>query len=161
MLHIARSLRQLQFSQLMEVYIEGNLEKVEEGLSLLEAEQDFYQYLRDVFFPTPGALYCVWIEGGTYVSALRLEPYQDGWLMEAVETAPQHRRRGYARKLIHSVIQTPEFTKIYSHIHRDNTASLCLHEACGFRKWLDYGVYIDGSVNHRTLTYCFESRKPE
>ena len=159
MLHMARSLRELEFSRLMEIYIEANLEKAEEGLTLLEAEQDFYQYLREVFFATPGALYFVWVEKGRYISALRLEPYQDGWLLAALETAPEHRRKGYGRKLMEAVLSLPEFDRIYSHIHRNNLPSIGLHEACGFQKILDYGVYIDGSVNRYTLTYCRDRRE--
>lgn len=154
MLHIAKSLRELDFSRLMEIYIEGNREKAAEGLTLLEAEQDFYQYLRGVFFRVPGACYFVWVEDGAYVSALRLEPYREGWLLEALETAPDRRRMGYGRRLVESVLVLPEYPRIYSHIHRDNLPSLGLHEACGFRKVLDYGVYIDGSVNRHTVTYC-------
>ena len=155
-LHTAHSIRELDFSRLMEIYIEGNLQKAEEGLTLLEAEQDFYQYLREVFFPTPGARYFVWVEEGAYVSALRLEPYGDGWLLEALETAPNHRRKGYGRRLVESVIALSEYERVYSHIHRKNEPSLRLHEACGFRKVLDHGVYIDGSVNRHTVTYCWE-----
>lgn len=156
MLHIVQSMRELEFSRLMEIYIEGNLEKAREGMTLLEAEQDFYRYLREVFFPTPGARYFVWKEGERYVSALRLEPYRDGWLLEALETAPEYRRMGYGRALMEAVAALPEYGRIYSHIHRENVPSLRLHEACGFRKILDHGVYIDGSVNRYTLTYCRE-----
>lgn len=154
MLQIVHSLKELKFSQLMEVYIEGNREKAKEGLSLLEAEQDFYQYLREVFFPTRGACYCLWEEEGRYISALRLEPYRDGWLLEALETRPDCRRRGYGQQLVRSVAALPEFSKIYSHIHRKNVPSLRLHEACGFEKILDYAVYINGSVNDHCVTYC-------
>ena len=77
MLYIATSLQQLRFGQLMEVYLESNLEKAER-IGLLQAEQDFYQYLDECFFPTPGAVYAVWVEGNEYISALRLEPYRDG-----------------------------------------------------------------------------------
>ena len=159
MLHIAKSLRELDFSRLMEIYIEGNREKADEGLTLLQAEQDFYQYLREVFFRVPGACYFVWVEGGAYVSALRLEPYRDGWLLEALETAPDRRRMGYGRRLVESVLVLPEYERIYSHIHRENAPSLRLHEACGFRRILDYGVYIDGSVNRYTATYCRDRSK--
>lgn len=161
MLQLVNNLGQLRFSQLMEIYIEGNLEKTEDGLTLLEAEQDFYQYLQEVFFPTPGAKYCIWTENDQYVSALRLEPYRDGWLLEALETAPQHRRKGYAQQLVHAVTALPEFAKIYSHVHRENLPSLKLHEECGFQKILDYAVYIDGSVNRHCITLCHEYGKPE
>ena len=154
MLHMAHTLRELDFSQLMEIYIEGNLEKSREGVTLLEAEQDFYQYLRQVFFRTPGARYFVWQEGERYKSALRLEPYRDGWLLAALETAPNDRRKGCGRALVEAVLALPEYDRIYSHIHRENIPSIRLHESCGFRKILDYGVYIDGSVNRYTLTYC-------
>ena len=159
MLYIAHTLRELDFSRLMEIYMEGNLEKTQDGLTLLEAEQDFYQYLRQVFFRTPGARYFVWTEGGRYRSALRLEPYRDGWLLEALETAPDHRRKGYGRALVEAVLALPGYERIYSHIHRENFPSLRLHESCGFQKILDYGVYIDGSVNRYTLTYCRDRSK--
>lgn len=156
MLHLARNLNELNFSSLMNVYIEGNLEKAEEGLSLLQAEQDFYQYLHDDFFRAPGAVYCVWQEAGCYVSALRLEPYKDGWLLEALETAPEHRRKGFAEALIRQILQLPQYGKIYSHIHKKNTASLAVHEKCGFRRISESAVYISGSVNSRACTMCFE-----
>lgn len=154
MLRIMKSLGEVNFSALMEIYIEGNLEKAENGRTLLEAEQEFYQYLREVFFSTPGARYCVWTEGEAYISALRLEPYRDGWLLEAVETRPDQRRKGYGSKLLSAVAALPEFSKLYSHIHRRNGPSLRLHERCGFEKVLEYAVYIDGSVNDHCLTYC-------
>ena len=85
MLILAQSIRDLSFSKLMGVYIEGNLENAEEfypdlpeGQKLMQAEQDFYQYLNEVFFRTSGAVYAIWEEQGAYVSALRLEPYRDG-----------------------------------------------------------------------------------
>lgn len=161
MLHIIHSLNEINFSSLMQVYMEGNLEKAEDGLTLLEAEQDFFQYLRDVFFPTSGARYCIWAEKGIYVSALRLEPYRDGWLLEALETDPRYRRKGYALQLVRSVTARPEYAKIYSHVHRRNVPSMMLHEACGFTKILDYAAYIDGSVNRHCVTLCYEYRKPE
>ncbi|MBQ8768902.1 MAG: GNAT family N-acetyltransferase [Oscillospiraceae bacterium] len=155
MLYLAKSLQQLRFGDLMEVYMEGNLEKAAET-GLLQAGQDFYQYLRDCFFPVPGAVYAVWVEGGEYISALRLEPYKDGLLLEALETAPKHRRKGYAQRLIRAVLaEFPE--KIYSHVSKNNAASLAIHEKCGFSKISESAVYIDGSVNDRAVTLCRQS----
>ena len=156
MLKIAHSLKEINFSQLMEIYLEGNLEKTEDGISLLQAEQEFYAYLKESFFCTAGAVYCIWLETGTYVSALRLEPYRDGWLLEALETKPEYRRLGYALNLIRSVQMLGEYKKIYSHIHKNNRASLDVHTRCGFRKISDSAAYIDGSVNSRACTVCWE-----
>lgn len=154
MLYLAKSLQQLHFGKLMEVYTESNAEKA----GLLQAEQDFYQYLRDCFFTTPGAVYAVWQEQGTYVSALRLEPYKDGLLLAALETAPEHRRRGFACKLIRAVLTEFAEKKIYSHVNKRNLPSLAVHEKCGFQKISDSAAYIDGSVNERAITLCYQSK---
>jgi GNAT superfamily N-acetyltransferase len=160
MLYIATKMQELNFSQLMAVYEEGNRENGEifypdlpEGQQLLRAEQSFYEYLREGFFPVSGAVYAIWIENECYVSALRLEPYEDGLLLEALETAPTQRRKGYAEKLIRAVLeQFPQ--KIYSHVSKKNTASLAVHEKCGFVQVLDYAKYIDGSVARNAVTLC-------
>ena len=106
MLQIVRRLEELDFSAIMDIYIEGNLEKAEEygDGGLLRAEREFYDYLREDFFRQRDAFYAVWKVGGRYVSALRLEPYGDGWLLEALETAPAHRKQGYAKALVRAVL---------------------------------------------------------
>lgn len=158
MLVLAKKLHQLNFRQLMEVYAEGNEENGEDmwpelnrEQRLLRAEQAFYQYLAEGFFPVPSAVYAIWEENGKYVSALRLEPYEDGLLLEALETAPQCRRRGYGEKLIRAV-QDAFPQKIYSHVSKKNVPSLAIHKKCGFRQVLDYAKYIDGSVARNAVT---------
>lgn len=160
MLKIVKTMRELDFSALMEVYIEGNEEKAEKygDGGLLRAEQDFLVYLQDVFFRTQGAFYCVWLEENRLVSALRLEPYQDGWLLEALETAPHSRRKGYAKALMTAVLQYMDGQTVYSHVSKHNDASLRTHLACGFEKYLDHAVYIDGSVTPRAFTLRFCSK---
>ena len=164
MLILAQSIRDLSFSKLMGVYIEGNLENAEEfypdlpeGQKLMQAEQDFYQYLNEVFFRTSGAVYAIWEVQGSYVSVLRLEPYRDGRLLEALETAPTSRRQGYGEKLIRAVQKQFSNQRIYSHVGKKNAASLRVHEKCGFRRISEYAVYIDGSVNRRACTLCWEN----
>ena len=152
MLQIARSMGELNFSQLMAVYEEGNRES---DKGLLQAEQDFYQYLRHDFFAVPGAYYALWQEGGEYVSALRFEPYKDGILLEALETAPTKRRMGYGEKLMRAVL--PMEKKIYSHVSKRNIASLNIHEKCGFQRISEQATYIDGSVNNKCCTLCFRN----
>ncbi len=163
MLIAAKSMRELDFPALMEIYEEGNQEngadnwpELPEGQQMLLAEQGFRQYLTEIFFPTPGAVYCIWQAEGRYVSALRLEPYRDGVLLEALETAPAERRRGYAGALIRAVQAALPDKKIYSHVGKRNTPSLNVHEACGFRRIQDWAVYIDGSVNRRSWTLAWE-----
>lgn len=121
---------------------------------MLRAEQAFYQYLAEGFFSVPGAVYAIWQEQGVYISALRLEPYEDGLLLEALETAPAQRRQGYAERLIRAV--QGEFPqKIYSHVSKKNLPSLAVHKKCGFRQVLDYAKYIDGSVARNAVTLVY------
>ena len=164
MLILARRLRELNFSELMQVYREGNQENGQENFpnesdarQLFLVEECFYRYLREVFFTTSGAVCAVWQEAGNYVSALRLEPYRDGLLLEALETAPEYRRMGYAEKLIQAVLAAFPGEKIYSHIHKRNERSLAVHLKCGFRRISEQAAYIDGSVNSRACTMCYES----
>ena len=155
----AESLKELNFRSLMEVYIEGNLERTQDGISLLEVEQDFYAYLKDVFFSQADAVYWILEEDGRYCSALRLETYRDGWLLEAFETAPTQRRKGYGEKLLRQVVALPEYEKIYSHVHKRNIPSLRLHEKCGFRRISEQASYIDGSVNSYACTMMFQKTR--
>lgn len=162
MLILAHSLRDVRLSELMEVYADSNGEKASEwphyprGFALQLAEQDHRDYLSAVFFRRSGSMLAIWEESGKYVSALRLEPYKDGLLLTALETAPDHRKKGYAAALIHSVQQQMGNKKIYSHVNKRNQASLKTHEKCGFRVISDHAVYLSGSVDYRGCTLLYE-----
>lgn len=163
MLLIADQLRNLSFGMLMEVYREGNLENGREfwpnespERQMALAEQDFYDYLSRTFFRVPGAYYAVWSVDGHYVSAVRMEPYRDGFLLSGLETAPAQRRRGYAKQLIRAVLDSRNHGKVYSHVSKRNPASLRTHESCGFQKILDHAVYADGSILTSSVTLLAE-----
>jgi GNAT superfamily N-acetyltransferase len=160
-----KSVKDLDFRRLMSVYEEGNLENAADRYpdlpplqGIMQAEQDFYQFLREIFFPTEGAAYAVWEENGEYISALRLESYRDGLLLSALETAPQYRRRGYAKRLITAVFENLPEAKVYSHVSKRNVASLRTHISCGFRKISDHATYLDGSVLTSSCTLCRRSQ---
>ncbi len=166
MLYIARNLKELSFRKLMDVYVEANREngaelapQEPEDRQLQIGEDDFYSYLHDVFFKRDGVCYAVWMVDETYVSALRLEPYRDGLLLEALETAPDCRRRGYARNLVQAVqgwLSQRGSVRLYSHVGKQNEASMRVHLQCGFRVIGDSAAYIDGSVNNRACTLLYE-----
>jgi len=170
MLIIAKSMGELSFGSLMEIYVEGNQEngselypQEPEPRQIALAEQDFYDYLQNDFFSREGSRYYILAEEGKYVSALRLEPYQDGLLLEALETAPWARRRGSATALIcqvQEVLRAEGRGQVYSHVSNHNAASLAVHSRCGFRKILNYAVYLDGSVDRRSQTLCWDPRFP-
>lgn len=165
MLLIYDRLSQIRFGQLMQVYAEGVVENGAEfyphlssNEQILRAEQDFYAYLQTGFFTQSGDLYCIWEEKGIYVSSLRLQQYQDGLLLEALETRPGYRHQGFAQKLIQTVFEELKPTRVYSHIGHKNLASQATHIACGFRKISDFARYADGSVNSHSGTYLYEKK---
>lgn len=159
MLIIAHSLKDIHFAQLMDVYVQSNSEG---KTNILDAEQDFYTYLRDSFFREKGAFIAVWEIDGIYKAALRMEPYKNGLILAGLETAPEERRKGYAALLINGVLQwlaERERVTVYSHVHKGNLASIAVHQFCGFNKILDYAVYIDGSVLRDSITLSYEVYK--
>lgn len=168
MLEIVHSLDKLPFGELMSVYEEGNRKNGAErypkrsaNLQLLEAEQDFYAYLK-CFFKQEDSFYVLWRSEGVLTSALRIEPYQDGWLLAALETKPVQRDQGYAKALVKELLSYMEQTErlpLYSHIGKDNVPSQKVHITCGFQEKLHYSVYADGRVNDYCKTYCYEKRR--
>ena len=164
MLKIARSICDLNLREIMDVYEESLLLEAAEryghedaNVALLNAEQDFRCYLKQVFFQTDGAFCAVWETDNKYLAALRMEPYRKGLLIAGIETKPTQRRKGYAKMLLDEVIAylQGENNCLYSHVNIKNIASMRLHEACGFRKILDYAVYLDGSVDDKCCTLCY------
>ena len=158
MLLITREISQLSFGKLMNVYEEGNAEKaalsyrtMDRNAAILLAEQDFYAYLAECFFKTDGAFYAVWQEKTEYISALRMEPYRDGLLLEGLETTPAYRRMGYAVKLLKAVLADVS-APVYSHVNKENMPSLRAHEACGFVRIADSAEMIDGTVSEEHCT---------
>lgn len=159
MLKLVKTMKELPLPQLMALYEESNRDIGEQRYSrepeprqLQLAEEDFRQYLSQVFFSTPGAMYALWLVEGIPVSALRLEPYRDGMLLEGLETAPNHRIRGYASRLVAAVQTLPGMERLYSHVGKRNYPSQIVHERCGFQEVADHAAYIDGSVTTHAVT---------
>ena len=112
------------------------------------------------YFEAPGAVYCVWALEDRYVAALRIEPYQDGVLLEGLETLPQERRKGAAFQLMNATIDYLKGTAydvIYSHVEKDNLPSLALHNKCGFRVHAEDAIYIDGTHHKNSYTLIYKN----
>lgn len=162
MLKVIRSMAELPFGRLMEVYAQSNRERGEQWSQesperqIELAEQEFYAYLRKCFFTRPHSRYFIWEEQGRAVCALRCECYADGVLLTALETAPDCRCKGYAKQLLGAVLERLDSGKVYVHIHKDNKASLAVHMACGFVKLKTGGRMLDGSYSRVHDTYLAE-----
>ena len=146
MLKLIHAMADLDSEQLLTIYREHSWD-----------ELDFLSYLREDFFCQPDAVYAVWEESSAYKSAVRLERCRDGFLLHSLETAPDERRKGYAYNLlIHflDVLRTMGSQTIYSHIEKQNKASLALHKKCGFKIIADTATYLDGTVTQNSCTMC-------
>lgn len=156
----------LDFPKLMEIYRESNLENIpyffpeetdqERGLRRVEA--GFRGYLQFDFFTSAGNRYYVLADGARWASAIRLFPVPDrgrSWYAEALETAPELRRRGCARKLLELLCW--ELAKggpfeLTDSVGKRNTPSLAFHEAAGFRVWQDPArCLLNGNTNESAL----------
>lgn len=104
-----------------------------------------------LFFACKGAFLAQWVYEDVAVSAVRIEPYKDGYLFSCLETDPDFRRKGFAKTLISAVIaDTPAI--YYAHVEKSNKASLRLHKELGFTVYQDYAVFVDGSVYTNSVT---------
>lgn len=165
MLKIISSLKDLQFAKLVEICEESlavcgaeQYPYMPENMRMLRAEEDFYAFL-ELFFTQKESFYAVWALGDDYLASLRVERYLDGFLIAGLETGPKDRCRGYASSLLQAVtnyLSGCGCVKIYSHVDRKNTASLKVHEKCGFRRIMEHAVFLDGSVSCGSVTYCYE-----
>ena len=171
MLKIIRRMSEINFSELMRVYAEGNAENGKElyrddpeTVQIRKAEDDFFHYLNSVFFRQQDSSYLIWAPDGHYQAALRIEPYLDGLLLCGLETAPDARRKGYATMLIVSAVRHLSESGsgiLYSHVSKKNAASLSVHRKCGFQILKDYAVYADGSVLQSSYTLSLKYEKSE
>ncbi len=132
----------------------NNYPRLNDSERILQAEQDFYYDIR-AFLEIEGASLALWCDGDIYISGLRVEEYQNGFLLTNLETDPDYRNKGYATKLILSLmkhIEGPDCKYLYSHIEKRNFASLSVHQKCGFEILYDYASFVDGSISNNSYT---------
>lgn len=142
------------------VYLESCLENARwnypEGEDLSQAirEQEigFVAFLEE-FLAEERNRYFVWEEDGQWVSALRLTKLPECEYLEALETAPEHRKKGYGEKLIRAVVddlRQKGSVVIRDNVSKRNVPSLEIHRKCGFQIEEENGInYLDGTRSDR------------
>ena len=144
--------------KLMGIYAESNRENIayfypdckDEIDGLKKVEAGFASYLRNEFFVNAENIYCVLVKDGVWVSALRLNAVMDFYYIEALETAPMFRRRGYGAEVLNETLrslkQKGSFV-IRDNVGKSNAASLATHKKCGFEIEHEDAVdYLNGTV---------------
>ena len=149
MLKIANTIRQLDYTQLLQVYSEQL-----QGCGVYGSESEFYEDLTSFLFD-PDRFCCLWVCDGRYAACVRVEPYRNGILMTCLETAPERRRKGIAQALLSSVfelLRQQGCRFVYVHINKKNRPSLALHNKLGFRVIADSARLADGTVSQKFFT---------
>lgn len=149
--------------KLMAIYAEGNLEnadhfypQVEDRLEAVKkVECDFCNYIKSEFLNGRNIYYVLEVDG-IWVSALRLYCLERGfYYLEALETIPDRRNKGYASRLLTEVINELKKNgsfKICDCVGKKNTASLNTHKKCGFSIVSENGYdHLQKEVN----THCY------
>lgn len=164
MLHVFRQMNETELSKLMGVYAESNLENVEyfyPGCTDIEAgvkavEDSFKEYVRTDFLLNPENMYYIWEVDGLWVSALRLSKLDGFYYLEALETRPDSRKKGYGRELFQAVF---EYLKkngsfiIRDNVGKHNAASLATHKSVGFA--VEYEDAIDFLHGEEAEPRCY------
>lgn len=135
-------------------------ERTDLNEAIKEEEYDFVNFLKR-FLAKAENTYYVLEADNQWVSALRLTKLEEFYYMEALETAPEHRRKGYASTLIREVISSLSQNgpvKIRSNVSKQNKASLATHRKCGFIIAEENGInYLYGTQNDHLYGMAYSS----
>lgn len=154
------SFEEVDGRKLMDLYQEGNIEKrdsfypdmADRSLALQKCEDEFLDYIRTDFFSREGSEYWILEEGEVWISALRLYKIDEGfYYIEALETHPEYRRRGFAGRLLKGVIEqlkTRGPFRLCDCVGKRNEASIRTHKKCGFEIASESGIdYLNNETN--------------
>lgn len=151
------------YSLVNNVYSESVLENAEDGFeevrnaapqeleaAVQEEGERFVEFLQGFFAADDNRYYVLEAEG-VPVCAARLSKIEDFYYLEALETAPEHRRKGYAARLLKHIIDTYSLrgmVDIRDCVVKSNEASLATHRKCGFTVFQENGIcYLYNTVN--------------
>lgn len=139
---------EIDLEKLMDIYEESNWENIQKAYNLVGGLNNFYEnekiyqiykdayisYLKDDFFANKENYLIILKDKDTYLSALRLHYRKDYYLIEALETNPNFRNKGYGERLMSEVLKAfPYRTVFRSEVAISNEKSLGLHKKLGFK----------------------------
>ena len=146
---------------LMDIYAESNFENTDyffpdeenKELAVPKVEAGFFDFLKNAFFLQNEPAYWIFEENGVWYSALRPCKVLNGpYYLEALETRPDFRGEGYASLLLSSVLDALKENgpfRICDCVSKKNTASLKVHEKCGFQIVSEEGYdYLQNEADH-------------
>lgn len=153
---------------LMGLYREDNEENTEyfypgmdKSKALELVEKGFLDFLKTDFFNGVNTYYIL-EQNGRWVSALRLNLVRERfYYLEALETDPELRGRGYASALLTEVLEKLKKSGPFSVcdcVHKENAASVATHLKCGFTVAGDGVDYLRGGTDEEEFGMRYEYR---
>ena len=163
------SMDQIDPRKLMNIYSEGNLENTDyfypeiedKNLAVKKVELDFLKYIEDHFFNKDQNKYLILEKDGFWVCALRLYHIKKNlYYIEALETRPEFRKKGYALELLSCVIEALKAKgsfQLFDCVSKKNIASIKTHEKAGFTILSEEGFdYLSETSDDRDYGMGFE-----
>lgn len=163
MLHPVTQLDETIIRQLISVYSESMSELKPHFGDDAEMRGAYAAFLRD-FVKDPKQRILAEADGEEWVSALRaIESAEGHWFLEAVETKPEQRQKGFGRALLcHTVdyLKRMGMRELTCTIAKNNAASRALHEKCGFVPTEEPPVNCWGEWEEGTILYRWRKEIP-
>ena len=143
-------------SRLLSVYSESMNEMKIHFANDAEMCETYASFLRD-FVKNPKQLILVEASDHEWVSALRaIETIEGHWFLEAVETKPEERKKGFGKDLLsHTIdyLKNIGMKELTCTISKNNFKSQALHEKCGFIPTNEPPLNCWGELEEGTILY--------
>lgn len=159
MLNVVTQIDENTVNRLLAVYSESMDDMKINFANDFEMHAAYVSFLRD-FVKNSKQLIIVETVNDKWVSALRaIETSEGHWFLEAVETKPDERGKGFGKDLLHHTIQYLKkigMTELTCTISKNNYKSQALHGKCGFFPTNDLPLNCWGELEENTILYRFE-----
>lgn len=144
--------------RLFELYSES-MESLQSQFDSREAMKASYGSFLSDFITDTHHLVLAEEVNGLWVSGLRvIETACGKWFIEAVETMPAERKKGYGKELLlHTLdyLNSIGMAEVACTIAKTNVRSMGLHEKCGFKPTADTPINPWGEIEEETTLYRF------
>ena len=156
MLSLVAQIDENAVRQLLSLYSESMNEMKKHFASDAEMRGAYASFLRD-FVKNPKQLILVEVSDDDWVSALRaIETTEGHWFLEAVETKPEKRKKGFGKDLLcHTIdyLKNIGMRELTCTISRNNFNSQALHGKCGFIPTNEPPLNCWGELEEGTILY--------
>ena len=131
--------------------------------ALARYEADHLAYMTGPFWEEGGVLLVLAGEDGRYLAAAKLYPWtgEGCWHIEALETRPGERRKGFGLRLLREAqgwLERAGGGTLLSDVGKGNLASLRTHEAAGFCRAREEWAEPDGSLTSERCTMVYRTQ---